>query len=69
MPNQRCTSKLGEQLTGQLAEAEARIGEAQEAAMAELESTAAELAQSVVKRLANVDIDSGVATDAVRAAR
>ena len=62
-------AELGEQLTTQLADAEQRISQAQDAALAELESTAAELAQGVVRRLANVEIDTNAAAAAVRDAR
>lgn len=55
-------------LDAKLAEAETRIGEARGAALAEIESVAAEAAQDIVKRLAGVTVTKPAAAKAVKEA-
>ncbi|QWC55842.1 ATPase [Erythrobacter sp. 3-20A1M] len=49
-----------------IAEAEERIAQSRDAAMAEVETVAADAAQDIVRRLAGVDVSAGDANAAVR---
>lgn len=55
-------------LDAKLAEADLRIGEARTAALAEIESVAAEAAQDIVERLAGVKVTRPAAANAVKEA-
>ncbi len=55
-------------LDAKLAEAEARIGEARNAALTEVESVASEAAQDIVQRLAGVKVTKPAAAKAVKEA-
>jgi F-type H+-transporting ATPase subunit b len=59
---------LGKRLTDQLREAEARIAGARDAAIADIRSVSAEVAQSAAERLAGLKVDKRSAEAAVKAA-
>ncbi len=61
-------AKAQEKLDTQLTEAETRISEARSAAMAEIETVAAEATQDIVARLAGAKIDKRSARSAVKKA-
>lgn len=59
---------LGDKLADQIRAGEARIAEAKRAALAEVQTVAAEVARATALRLADVTIDEGKAAAAVRSA-
>ena len=59
---------LGQRLAQQIREAEARIGEARDAALADVQSMSAEVAQAAAERLAGLKVDKKNADAAVKAA-
>lgn len=60
--------ELGQRLAQQIREAEARIGEARDAALADVQSMSAEVAQAAAERLAGLKVDKKSADAAVKAA-
>lgn len=59
---------LGQRLAGQVREAEARIAGARDAALADIQSMSAEVAQAAAERLAGLKVDKKSADAAVKAA-
>lgn len=60
-------ARANERIAAHLGVEEARIGAASKAAMAEIETVAAEAAQSIVSRLSGATVSDGDARDAVKA--
>jgi F-type H+-transporting ATPase subunit b len=59
---------LGDKLAEQIKAGEARIAQSKQAALAEVQTVATELARAAAARLADIVVDEGRATAAVRAA-